>query len=325
MRALFCDPGYSESRRQLGALLPSWDFVTSPNDQVRKHLAGVDVVIPYGAHIDAPIMQAGTFGLIQQFGVGLETVDVRAASDAGVWVARAPSASTGNAESVAELAIYLMLALARKSSQLAHALETRVVGEPAGIALAGKSACIIGLGGVGSELGLRLQAFRMRLFGVRERPLLGAPRGVAMRVYGPDRLADALGQSNYVIVCSTMHERNRNLINAPALAAMKKGSFLINIARGGLVDTDALEEALASGHLAGAGLDVVFGEPIPPDHALFKHNVVITPHIAGVTDLSYAGIAKVVAENLTRFAKGEKPHHAVNSPGAVRSRRTAAS
>jgi len=186
------------------------------------------------------------------------------------------------------------------------------------MALAGKSACIIGLGGVGSELGLRLQAFRMRLTGVRMRLLVGNPRGVAMRVYGTDRLHEAVAQADYVIVCATLDSSNRHLIDRAALQAMKRGTFLINIARGGLVDTAALEEALAAGHLAGAGLDVVEDEPIPPDHPLLRHYVLLTPHIAGVTDSSYTGIARAVAENIQRYARGERPLHTVNTPASPR-------
>jgi len=320
LKVLFCDRGYSESRRRLGPLMPDCDLVTCDKNEVRAQVRGADVVVPYGAAIGPDVIKAGSFGLVQQFGVGLETVDVETATSAGVWVARVPSSQTGNAESVAEHAILLMLALSRGlcSSHMADALANCTIGEPAGMALAGKSACIIGLGGVGSELGLRLQAFRMRLTGVRMRLLVGNPRGVAMRVYGTDRLHEAVAQADYVIVCATLDSSNRHLIDRAALQAMKRGTFLINIARGGLVDTAALEEALAAGHLAGAGLDVVEDEPIPPDHPLLRHYVLLTPHIAGVTDSSYTGIARAVAENIQRYARGERPLHTVNTPASPR-------
>ena len=314
MKVLFCDRGYSESRRRLGPLLPGVELAVCDRDQVKSHLRGVDVLVPYGAVVDHQVMAAGAFGLIQQFGVGLETVDVEAATEAGIWVARVPSNQTGNAESVAEHAILLMLALSRRGARLADAIQQRVVGEPAGLALAGKTACIVGLGGVGSELGLRLQAFRMRLVGVRSRPILGNPRGVAMKLYGADRLHEALAQADYTIICATMDAKNRGLMDDAALGAMKQGAYLVNVARGGLVDGAALVDALASGHLAGAGLDVVADEPIDPGDPLFRHNVIITPHVAGVTDASYTGIAKAVAENVQRYARGEPPQHAVNSP-----------
>jgi len=320
LRVLFCDLGYSESQRRLAPLVPQWELVACSTDDVLRHLVDVDVVVPYGAAVGAEVISAGSFGLIQQFGVGLETVDVEAATSAGVWVARVPSAQTGNAESVAEHAILLMLALSRKGAKMAESIQARLIGEPAGVALAGKTACILGLGGVGAALGLRLQAFGMRLLGVRTRPILGAPRGVAMRVFGADRLHEAIGQADYVVVCTTMDEKNRNLIDRAALGAMKRGAMLINVARGGLVDTEALENALASGQLAGAGLDVISPEPVDPAHPIFKHNVVITPQVAGVTDISYAGIAKAVAANLKRYADGDEPLGAVNAPQMPRRR-----
>lgn len=324
LKVLFCETGYAESRRRLAAVAPEYDLVTTSKDRVLWSLANVDVIVPYGARIDRAIIERGTFGLIQQFGVGLETVDVAAATERGVWVARVPSAHTGNAESVAEHAILLMLAIARKAAELPESVRRGVIGEPAGAALAGKTACIIGLGGVGAALARRLQAFDMRLRGVRAQPILGAPSGVGMRVYPSTQLHTALAEADFVIVCSTMDASNVNLIDAAALRAMKPKAVLVNVARGGLVDTAALQEALASGHIAAAGLDVVADEPVDPQSPLLAYNVIVTPHIAGVTDLSYDGIAREVAANLRRYARGEQPMHVVNAPvrprGAVTAR-----
>jgi phosphoglycerate dehydrogenase-like enzyme len=318
LRVLFCEPGYSESRRRLAALVPEYELLTAQKDRLNWSLTDVDVIVPYGARIDHSTIERGRFGLIQQFGVGLETIDIAAATECGVWVARVPSAHTGNAESVAEHAILLMLALSRRAAELPQAVQRRVIGEPAGIALAGKTACIIGLGGVGAALARRLQAFDMRLRGVRAQAILGAPSGVGMKVFPAAQLHAAVADADYVIVCTTMDASNANLINSAALLSMKRGAFLINVARGGLVDTAALEAALASGHLAGAGLDVVADEPIDPTGQLLKYNVIITPHVAGVTDVSYEGIAREVANNLRRYEQGMPPAYAVNAPSAPR-------
>lgn len=318
LRILFCEPGYSESRRRLSALAPGHELLTCEKSDVLASVSGVDVLVPYGAQIDGTIIERGTFGLIQQFGVGLETVDIGTATDRGVWVAKVPSSQTGNAESVAEHAILLMLALSRKLPALGEVISERIVGDPVGIALARKTACIIGLGGVGTALARRLQAFEMRLNGVRARPLVGVPAGVGMKIFSPAQLHSALADADYVIVCATMDPSNRNLIDNGAIRAMKSGAFLVNVARGGLVDTSALEMALASGQLAGAGLDVVAEEPIDPSSALLKYNVIVTPHVAGVTDLSYEGIAREVAGNLEKYARGEPPRYAVNAPRSPR-------
>src|SRR5579864_2325230 len=128
LKVLFCESGYSESRRRLLPLVPGWQIASCGKDEVLSSLAGVDALVPYGASITEQIIARGRFGLIQQFGVGLETVDVDAATTAGVWVARIPSAQTGNAESVAEHAILLMLALSRRAAGFADSIKRRVVG-----------------------------------------------------------------------------------------------------------------------------------------------------------------------------------------------------
>ena len=110
-----------------------------------------------------------------------------------------------------------------------------------------------------------------------------------------------------MILALPLAPENLNLMDAPAFAAMKPGAFLINLSRGGLVDKTALETALRTGRLAGAGLDVFWEEPPDPADPIFACNVMATPHIGGVTDLSMRGIVQVVAENIRRVARGEKP------------------
>jgi phosphoglycerate dehydrogenase-like enzyme len=161
----------------------------------------------------------------------------------------------------------------------------------------------------------------MRLLAVRRRPdELGAPELGVERVYGPDGLREAVARADVVALCVNYDAASHHLIDAPTLTSFKPGSYLINVARGGLVDQDALERALASGRLAGAGLDVFEDEPPNRTHPLFTRNVIATPHVAGVTDVSYEGIARVVADNIERFRRGEVPQYAVNEPERVRRR-----
>jgi phosphoglycerate dehydrogenase-like enzyme len=262
---------------------------------------------------------------VQQFGVGLDGVDLEAATAAGVWVARVPSAGTGNAESVAEHALLLMLALSRRLPQAQVALAAGVVGDPPGIALWRKTACIVGLGDIGSALAGRLRACGMRLIAVRRRPEQSGVAALGVeRVFGPDGLHEALGQADYVVLCVNYDAASHHLIDRAAFRSMKRGAFVVNVARGGLVDSEALLEALESGQVAGAGLDVFWSEPPDPAHRIFAHNVIATPHVAGVTDASYDGIARAVAANIDRYANGEAPLYAVNapSPTAQRARRS---
>lgn len=320
MKILFCGEGYSEARHRLRPLLPNDDITSCAPEQLVASLSDVDVVVPYVTRIDANVIDAGEFGLVQQFGVGLETIDVDAATGAGVWVARVPSRGVGNAESVAEHAVLLMLALSRRWPLGAH-LGAGPMGEPSGAALFGKTACIIGLGDIGSALATRLHAFGMRMIAVRRRPdELGAPELGVERVYGPQELRDAVARADYVALCVNYDAASHHLIDAGALSAFKPGSYLINVARGGLIDHDALSHALAVGRVAGAGLDVYWEEPPDRSHPLFGHNVIATPHVAGVTDVSYEGIARVVAENIERYRRGDAPMYAVNEPARARRR-----
>jgi phosphoglycerate dehydrogenase-like enzyme len=316
MRILFCHDSFPEHRRRLLPLIPYHEFVVCAPGEVAGHIDGTDIVIPITTQIGAELIACGTFGLIQQFGVGLESVDIAAATDAGVWVARVPSEGTGNAESVAEHALLLMLALSRSLFAARESFAARRFGDPFGRALLGKTACIIGLGGIGIELAKRLRPFGMRVTAVREHPERGAPTDTGIEcVYGADAMHESIQDADYVILCINYDPaRHKNLVNAEFLAAMKPTAYLVNIARGGLVDPDALQAALSQRRLAGAGLDVFWEEPVDPDHLLFRENVIVTPHIAGVTDASCQGIAEGVARNIARYVENLPPLNAVNAP-----------
>lgn len=313
MRILFCNPGMPEARRLIAETLHEHECVTCTPDTIREHLRGVDIITPFMSRIDAAILEQGSFGLVQQIGVGLEGVDIATATRLGVWVARVPSVESGNAQSVAEHTLLLMLALSRQLDRARQALHERHWFYPPGQALLGKTACIVGLGGIGREVARRLAACGMHLTAVRANPQHGAPDGVA-HVFAPDELHTALATADYVILAARYDQHNHHMINATTLAAMKPGAYLINVARGGLVDQDALLAALERGHVAGAGLDVFWEEPVDPSHPLFAQNVLATPHIAGVTDAFHQGVAQIFCDNIRRYAQGQVPHHAANQP-----------
>ena len=126
-------------------------------------------------------------------------------------------------------------------------------------------------------------------------------------VGGIEDLKELLSRSDFVVLCLPMTSESRNLIDRNAFSSMKNEAFLINLSRGGLVERDALEDALSSGKIAGAGLDVFWEEPPDPNDPIFNYNVMATPHIAGSTDVSMRGIVKVVAENIRRLEKNLEP------------------
>ncbi len=308
MRVLFCSESFPAAPRVLQSRLPEDEVVTCPADAVRDALAGVDVVIPAMVCIDAATMDAGRFRLIQQWGAGLEGVDVPAARERGIWVANVPSHVTPNAVAVAELALLLILALLRHLPQAQANVRAGLLGEPMGQSLAGRTVCLVGVGGVGGALGRRLQPFGVELIGVGRRPAGPhlAELGLA-RYYQLGELHAALAAADVVVLCLPLVPETRGLIDAAALACLKPTAYLVNVARGPLIDYDALRAALAAGRLAGAGLDVYWQEPFPPDDPLLRYNVIATPHMGGITDQAYAGIADAIAANVERLRRGEPP------------------
>jgi phosphoglycerate dehydrogenase-like enzyme len=317
VKVLFTRPSFTKDLpwTRLRSALPGWDIATCRPDEVAAHLDGTDVICPLGAAIDRPLIEAGTFGLIQQYGVGIERVDVEAATEHGVWVARIAGESSGNADSVAELAMLHLLALTRNLDQDRAVLtEGRWGDRTAGSSLLGATVLIVGLGAIGTAVARRLAPFGTRLLAVRAHPELGGPAEVT-DIAGPSRLPGLLGIADAVVCCAMLSEATAGLFDAGAFKAMKPGALFVNVARGGLVDETALLDALESGQVGGAGLDVYAHEPPDPDSPLLRHpRVIATPHTGGLTEVMFRRSAGLFAANLQRWAAGETPRWAVNEP-----------
>lgn len=172
------------------------------------------------------------------------------------------------------------------------------------IALAGKTMLVVGIGGIGTEVAKRAHGFGMRVIATR-RSDTPAPDYVE-HVGKPDTLKEMLPEADVVAICTPLTPETQGLFNADMIAAMKKGSYLINIGRGKIVDSDALAAALNDGRLGGACLDVTDPEPLPSGHALWKaRNIVITPHVSADSDLTDARRVRLFNENVRRFGAGE--------------------
>lgn len=293
--------------QQFRQLLPDVEFTASAGHAAQS-LAGFDALIPGMARVDARLLQtADRLRLIQQAGAGLEGVDLDSARAQGVKVANVPSDSSGNADSVAELGIWMMIGLARKAVELSASLAQQRLGQPTGIGLMGKTVGLIGVGGIGKALAKRLAPFGVRLIGVKR----SADRAFAEQhqlswLGDMEQLPELLAASDFVVLSLPDNADTRHIIDENALAQMKAGSFLINLGRGGLIEKQALIAALQGGHLAGAGLDVFWQEPPDPQDEIFSLNVIATPHIGGVTDISLAGNVAGVCDNLRRLRDGEE-------------------
>jgi phosphoglycerate dehydrogenase-like enzyme len=262
------------------------------------------VVVPLWSPLPGRAIRAGSFGLIQQFGVGVDNIDLDAAADEGVWVANMAGL---NAVPVAEHAVALLLALARRLPEARKGFEPGRWGEPAGRSLAGTAACVLGAGAIGTQIARRLAAFGVTVTGVRRHPP-GEPVPPFAALYPADRLLDCVADADSVIISATQQAGQPPLVDDTVLRAMRPGAWLVNIARGALLDTDAALAHLSTGHLAGLGLDVFPTEPYPADGPLVTHpRIVATAHTASLTSDYFAAASRRLGDALARYLDHQPP------------------
>ncbi|HEY8497953.1 MAG TPA: 2-hydroxyacid dehydrogenase [Limnochordales bacterium] len=322
MRVVVASPAFPAIAQHLPRFLPEAEVVFAGPAELPVRVQEADVLIPSMARIDGALLgRAARLWLIHQWGAGLEGVDLEAATRLGIPVANVPTAGTANAASVAEWCVMAALVLARRLDE-ARAVARRLDawGHPIGMSLVGRTAGVVGLGGIGTELAARLRALGMRVRAVKRHPDPGLAQRLGVEWLGSmEELPALLGASDFVFLTLPATPETRGLISRRELAAMRPGAFLVNPARGALVDEAALLEALDGGHLGGAAVDVYSVEPPAPDHPLLRHpRVLATPHIAGVTDASYADIARRVAANVRRVQAGSLPEPCANPQVAPR-------
>lgn len=269
-----------------------------------------DVLCPQGGTVDGPLMDATGVRLVQQFGVGLSGVDMDAAAQRGIPVDNVSGAESGNAVAVAEIALLHLLALLRRFEQARANVARELVGAPGGVTLAGRTVGVLGVGDIGVEVIGRLRAFGAVPVGIGRRPRTGSPRAAALLddAHHTTDLVGAARRCDDLVVCCPLTDATRGIVGAEVLAALGPGGYVVNVARGGVVDKAALLDALRAGRLAGAGLDVTWQEPIDPDDPLLREHVAVTPHVGGVTETSYAGIAAGVVAGVRRHL-GTSPDH----------------
>jgi phosphoglycerate dehydrogenase-like enzyme len=312
MRIGLVGGAFPDVRRMLQDAIPDAELAEVAEDG--SGAPPVDVLVPLGARVDGALLDATGARLVQQFGVGVQGVDGDAATERGVPVANVPG-DEGNAVAVAEMAVFHLLALRRRYPECRAAVTDRRVGKPIGRTLAGSTATVLGVGAIGCALIERLHVFGVDVWGAGRRERADNPDADAL--LAPDRyvripeLGTALAESDALVVCTPLTEDTRGLVDAGVLGALRPGALLVNVARGGVVDRDALLDGLRSGRIAGAGLDVAWSEPIDPDDELFSHDVTVTPHVAGVTEESYRAMADTFARNVRRLERGERPRNVV--------------
>jgi phosphoglycerate dehydrogenase-like enzyme len=249
----------------------------------------------------ALLQQLPDLRIIAQTGNHAYHIDLAAAEELGIVVAKAAG---GFSRSAGELAIGLMIAVMRQIPSVDRDVKLGRWPTPMTRVLRGKTIGIVGLGHVGRHVAKIAAAFEMKVlaWGRRLTPETAALAGAEYR-----QLDDLLRSSDVISIHATLNEKTRGLIDAKRFALMKPTSYLINTARGPIVDEPALCAALSSGQIAGAGLDVFDTEPLPPGHPLTKmSNVVLTPHLGWPTDEMYSQFADAAADVLLAYADGKE-------------------
>ena len=280
--------------------------VRSP-DELNARIAEVDVLVCSGLWRNELIAQAPKLAFIQSISAGTDQYARAALKAAGIRVA---SAQGVNERAVAEHAMALMLAMVRKIPQARENQTAKkwrgMIGELAlrEDELGGKTLLIVGMGRIGSRLGTLARAFDMRVIATKRDPSKGA--GCADKVVGPGGFLGVLPEADIVALTCPLTPQTENLIDASALAAMKPSAYLINVARGRVVNEPALVDVLEAGRIAGAALDCAWEEPLAPTSGLWSvPNLLITPHTAGETRRYEDNVIDLLLENLGRMWRGE--------------------
>ena len=305
---MFCYAGFPRARvflRERLAGTPLRVVEVDPSRPLEEQVGEAAALIPSMARLTASVIAAAPrLKVIVQFGAGLEGVDRAAAEARGIPVRNVAGA---NAQAVGELALFLMLALARRLPEHRRSFDGRVVGDPVGSELQGKTLGIVGLGATGRALARMARGIGMRVVAVR-RNAGGGQDPDAEWVGGTGDLDRLLAEADYVSLHLPTTPETRRIIDAQRIAKMKPSACLINVGRGDLVDRDALVAALRERRIRGAGLDVYWEEPPDPaDPLLAMDNVVATPHLGGLTEEAMARLADRVAEILKESLLKEPP------------------
>jgi phosphoglycerate dehydrogenase-like enzyme len=281
-------------------------FEVRDRGELDRRIGEADVLVVSGLWQDGLLAKAGKLAYIQSIGAGTDQFPRDRLAERGIRLA---SAQGVNARAVAEHAMALILALARKLPQARDHQAKKVWRGMIGDItrredeLGGKTLLVIGLGGIGGRLARLAKAFDLRVIGIRKNPAAGGDGADA--VHGIEALHRLLPEADFVALTCPLTRETEKLIDATALRAMRSTAYLVNVARGRVVDEAALTAALVERHIAGAALDVTAEEPLPPSSPLWEmEQVLITPHTAGETRRYEDNVLDLLEENLDRLWRG---------------------
>ncbi|MBN4059328.1 D-glycerate dehydrogenase [Dehalococcoides mccartyi] len=306
-------PEAAQRLRASGAEIVIWEEDGSPSHgELVRTVADIDGLYAHiNNAVDAEVMAAApNLKVIAQFGVGYDNVDIAAANARGIAVANTPGVLS---ESTADEAFALLMAMARRVYDLPGIVKRGEWGDFDPLGLLGtdihhKTLGIVGMGRIGSEVAKRAAGFSMKvLYHNRNR------RHEEFGATYVDSLEELLERSDFVSLHNPLNAETTGLMGADQFKLMKKSAILINTTRGPVVDQEALYDALKSGEIAGAALDVTVPEPMPADHPLLTFdNCLIMPHVASATHDTRMKMAMMCVENVLAGVAGDWPPHCVN-------------
>lgn len=315
-RVIVTAPIHSDALNLLEREASVYLFERLPSeDELIDHVENADAILATlnVERITRRVIEAAPkLKIIARHGVGYDNVDVEAATERGVWVTIAPVLH----ETVADMAFAHMLCLARNLCKATHYIKSKMwkVRDPflfMGMDLWGKTVGIIGLGRIGSAVAKRAKGFSMEVlyYDIARKPVREEELKVRFKP-----LKELLRESDFIVVSCPLTEKTRGMIGEEELHLMKPTAILVNIARGPIVDHDALVKALKNRWIAGAGLDVFDEEPLPQDDPLLDlENVTLTPHIASNTKECRRRMALTAVEEILRVLHGKRPRYPVNN------------
>ena len=272
------------------------------SDNLRGALARAEVMMTLDAPLDLP-RYAPHLRWIQAMGSGVGQFVPSRLQDGPIVLTNAAGVA---AVPIAEWVMAQVLAVYKRleehaAQQRAHHWEPRL-----GTVVAGRRALVVGVGAIGTEVARRLRDFGVHVVGVRRSWTPGLSSPETDELIGPDRMIEALGSVHIVVVCAPGTAANENLFDATAFGAMRRGGVFVNVARGSLVDEPALMEALRTGHLRAAAIDVTRQEPLPADSPLWDTpNLAISPHSSASADRYLERVAELFYDNLSRYVAGQ--------------------
>lgn len=289
-------------RDALDGRLPDGAAVLSAStpEETDDQLSDADALVT--GRFDEALLAQGSFGWVQALSAGVDSYPREAIRAAGVTLTNASGVS---AEPIAEQVFGYLLAFERRFLDSQRNKDRNVWERVEGGEIHGKTLGIIGVGAIGTRVAEVGQAFGMEVIGTK-RNLESTPDAVD-EAFGADETATVCRRADYLVVACPLTDETEGLIGADEFRLLSSDAVLVNIARGEVVDEEALVRALQYGQIRGAGLDVFETEPLPADSTLWDlSNVLLTPHMAGSTPRKHERWADIIAENCRRYAAGEE-------------------